>query len=35
MLAGIIPVIVLTRTIKSAIATAPLRVVDGEGAERR
>jgi iron(III) transport system permease protein len=35
MLAGIIPVIVLTRTIKSAIATAPLRVVDGEGAESR
>jgi iron(III) transport system permease protein len=35
MLAGVIPVIVLTRTIKSAIATAPLRVVDGEGAESR
>jgi iron(III) transport system permease protein len=35
MLAGIIPVIVLTRTIKSAIATAPLRVVDGESLDSR
>jgi iron(III) transport system permease protein len=35
MLAGIIPVIVLTRTIKSAIATAPLRVADGEDTESR